>query len=166
MSPPTILTGRSEDSATEGAPSASASRSVWAWAGLAFLIVGGADLLLTWFPLRFGNQAWEFGSATSALNGLPVPVLGLAAVLWAAEEGRRRWLAGLALVVAFVMLLGILAGLILWATGIPLALQSVPAQLGAGLKKALIKTSIQGVVYPVLLVFVVVRAWRLLRRPA
>ncbi len=64
------------------------------------------------------------------------------------------------------MLLGILAGLILWATGIPLALQSVPAQLGAGLKKALIKTSIQGVVYPILLVFIIIRAGRLLRRPA
>lgn len=161
-----ILTGRAEPAATATMTEPSRNWSVWAWVGFAFLIVGGVDLLLTWLPLRFGNQAWEFGNVTSSLNGMPVPVLGLAAVLWAAIEGRRRWLAGVALAVAGVFLLAILVGLVLWATGIPLALQSVPAQLAVGMKRALVKTGIQGVVYPVLMVFMIVRALRLVRHRA
>jgi hypothetical protein len=166
MPPETILTGRKDEFRAVPSSDPSTGRAIWAWVGLAFLIVGGTDLLLTWFPLKFGNQAWEFGSTTSALNGLPVPVLGLAAMLWAAGEGRRRWLAGLALAAATLMLLGILVALVLWATGIPLALRSVPGQLGVGLKRALVKTSIQAVVYPVLLVVMIVRSWRLVRRSA
>ncbi len=164
MPPPKILTGQ------EGAPRAapppaepSPSRSVWAWVGLAFLIVGGADLVLTWFPVQFGNHEWEFGTVTAALNGLPVPILGLAAMIWAAGEGHRKWIATLSLAASVLLFLGILVGLILWAMGVPLALQSVPAQLGLGLKKALVKTAIQGVVYPVLLIYMIVRAGRLAR---
>lgn len=167
MPPSKILTGRDLPGPAE-APAVEPSRSwsVWAWTGLAFLVVGGADLVLTWFPMQFGNREWEFGSVTAALNGLPVPMLGLAAMIWAAGEGRRKWMALLSLAAAIVLLLGILGGVVLWATGIPLALQSVPAQVSMGLKKALVKTSVQGVVYPLLLIFLITRAWRAARAEA
>jgi len=163
---PKVLTGRNEEPRPTASDEPSPSRAVWAWTGLAFLIVGGADVALTWFPMQFGNPEWEFGSVTAAMNGLPVPMLGLAAMIWASAEGRRKWMATLSVVVGAVLLLCILAGLVLWATGIPLALQSVPANLSVGLEKALVKTSIQEVVYPVLLVFLTVRAWRAARSRA
>jgi len=161
---PRVLTGKADDvQAKAPARTHSIDTSVWMWVGLAFLIVGGADLLLTWLPAQFGNREWEFGTVTSTLNGLPVPMLGMAAMLWAASEGRRRWLAALSLVAALVMLLGILGGLVLWGTGIPLALGAVPAQAAVGLKKALVKTGVQGIVYPLLLVYMIRRAWRAVR---
>jgi hypothetical protein len=95
-----------------------------------------------------------------------VPVLGMAAMLWAAAEGRRRWLGAVTLLVAIVVLLGVLGGLILWGTGIPLALAAVPAQAAVGLKKALVKTGVQGIVYPLLLAYMIRRAWRAMRAPA
>ena len=58
--------------------------------GLAFLVAGGADLVLTWFPAAFGTAEWEFGTITQTLNGLPVPTLGLALVgVWGAVTSRR-----------------------------------------------------------------------------
>ncbi len=165
MPAPKILTGNDDEARRAKARVAepTTNQSVWAWTGLAFLIVGGVDLVLTWFPMQFGNREWEFGGVTAALNGLPVPMLGLAAMIWAAGEGRRRWMAIVSLVAAIALFLGILGGVVLWATGIPLALQAVPAQVAVGLKKALVKTSVQGVVYPLLLIFLIVRAWRAAR---
>lgn len=161
---PRVLTGN-DDEAPAKAPARrlAIDTSVWMWLGLAFLIVGGTDLLLTWFPAQLGNREWEFGTVTSTLNGLPVPMLGMAAMVWAASEGRRRWLGVVTLVVAIVLLIGILGGLILWGTGIPLAIRAVPAQAAVGLKKALVKTGVQGIVYPLLLAYMVRRAWRAVR---
>ena len=41
------------------------------WLGFALFVVGGADFLLTWFPERFGNPEWEFGTITASLNAMP-----------------------------------------------------------------------------------------------
>ena len=49
-----------------------------AWA---FLIVGGLDVGLVWYPAAFGNAGWEFGSVTAMLNGFPLPVMGSALLL-------------------------------------------------------------------------------------
>lgn len=165
MSAPRVLTGRDDPQPRPEAPAPAATgdRAMWAWVGLAFLIVGGADIALTWLPTQFGNREWEFGTVTAALNGLPVPMLGLGAMLWSTQEGRRRWMATLGLAAALVLLLSILVGLVLWGTGIPLAVHSVPDQVAPGLKKALIKTSIQGIVYPVLLIYMARRAWQAMR---
>jgi hypothetical protein len=54
---------------------------VLATVGWVFIVVGGLDVGLVWFPPAFGNQGWEFGSITAALNGLPLPVMGTALVL-------------------------------------------------------------------------------------
>ncbi len=138
-------------------------RSMWAWLGLAFLLVGGVDIALTWLPTHFGAREWEFGTATNVLNSFPVPLMGLGAMLWSTQERRRRWMAALGLAAALLLLLSILLGLVLWGTGIPLAIHSAPAQAAPGLKKALIKTSIQVVVYSVLLVYMIRRAWQAMR---
>lgn len=163
MASPKVLTGHGDGSVAEAKGQPTRPVGVLGWAGLTFLIVGGADLLLTFLPLQLGNREWEFGSYTSAMNGLPVPVLGLALMVWSAVTGRRRGLAGLAVVVSVVLLAGIVVGAVLWATGIPLALQSVPQQVADGLKKALIKSTVQSVAYPLLLVYMTRQAWHTLR---
>jgi hypothetical protein len=136
------------------------STQAWAvlgWIGLAFLVVGGADFLLTWYPTHIGNREWEFGTVTSSLNGLPILVLGLGLLLTAARVVQRGWWALLAFLAATLLLLWVLAAAVLWATTVPIALTSTPPELVTGIKKAIAKTTVQSVVYPMILAFL---AWR------
>jgi hypothetical protein len=48
--------------------------------GAAFTIVGLVDLALLWYPLRFGNVAWEFGTLNTTFDELPMTALGVALV--------------------------------------------------------------------------------------
>lgn len=127
------------------------------WTGLAFLLVGGFDFLLTWYPMDFGNREWEFGTVTASLNGLPVPTMGLALLLAGALLLERRWWAGVVGLAAFGACLWVLAAGVLWLTNVPLALETVPAEVETGLKKALVKSALQGVIYPPILAFL---GWR------
>jgi hypothetical protein len=136
-----------------------ASRT-WAllgWVGLTFLVVGGADFVLTWYPMDFGNREWEFGTVTASFNGLPVPVMGLGLLLASSMHTGRRWLVGLATVGAFGLLLWVLAAAALWMATVPLALDATPVDVMIGMKKALVKTSVQSLTYPVILGFL---GWR------
>ena len=55
---------------------------------------------------------------------------------------------------AFGLAFWVLAGVVLWATTVPLAMQSVPADVEVGLKKAILKGALQSVLYPGILLFV------------
>lgn len=116
--------------------------------GLAFLVAGGADLVLTWLPAAFGTAEWEFGTVTQTLNGLPVPTLGLALVgVWGAATSRRwvMWTAGIALVVLALCLLG-MGGL--YGLTVPVALKSTQNPLILlGLKKSIARSLVQVVTY-------------------
>jgi len=127
--------------------------SVMGWSGLTFLLVGGVDFALTWYPLDFGNREWEFGTVTAGLNGLPVPTMGLVLLLVGALLVERRWWAGIVAVVSWGTLLWVLVGVVLWATTIPIALQAVPPEVALGLKKALVKSALQSLMYPVILAY-------------
>lgn len=163
MAPRILSSSAPADPPGRSGESEGSGNAVWAWVGLTFLVVGGVDLLLTWYPLDMGNREWEFGSYTAAMNGLPVPVLGLAALLHAGKDG-RRWVLAIAALAALGLLGMVLLGGVLWATGIPLAMEAVPAQLAVGLKKALVKTAVQGVAYTAFLGYVLWRAARGVRR--
>ncbi len=137
-----------------------------AWAllvptGLIFLLVGAADLALVWYPLGFGSAEWEFGSVTSMLNGLPVLVMGLVFLAMAAVASGRRWAGrGIATVLVLLAVTVVLMAA-LYATTVPIALKAVPnPTVALGLKKAIAKTTIQAAVYPVLLIWLAISAWR------
>lgn len=133
--------------------------------GWLFVVVGGTDALLVWYPFRFGNPDWEFGSITASLNGLPLPVMGLAMVL-AAALARRQYL----LVRVVGVLLGILALVVLlmgvmYATNVPIGLRSVTEPVARqGLKKAIVKTVVQLLFYPAGLAWLVMISWKRTRR--
>jgi len=133
------------------------------WVGFTFLIVGGSDFALTWYPMSFGNREWEFGTVTASFNGLPILVLGLGLLYGASLRYGRRWWAVLTLIVSVVLMLWVVGGAVLWATNVPLALQAVPPELMVGIKKALVKTTIQSVTYPVILGFLAVRSFQAVR---
>lgn len=139
---------------------------VWAtlgWIGITFLVVGGADFALTWYPPNFASREWEFGTVTASFNGLPILVLGMGLLLAASVQIERRWWSALTALVSLVMLLWLIAGAVLWATNVPLALSSVPLELAQGVKKSIVKTAIQSVVYPVILILLLRRSIRAAR---
>ncbi len=126
--------------------------------GLAFLLVGGADLALTWYPTRFGSLDWELGTIMQTLNGLPVYALGLVLLAaWGVARGRRWAVVGVS-VGLILSALAIVAMALLLALSVPVALHAVrdPAVL-LGLKKAAVKAAVQAVAFPTMFLWVAAR---------
>ena len=118
------------------------------WVGLAFFVLGSTDVALTWLPMDFGNREWEFATVTASFNGMPVIILGLLLVVGVAALESRRWWSFAGGIVGLLFLVFVLGALGLWATNLPLALGAVEGVVLTGLKKAILKTAVQGVVLP------------------
>jgi hypothetical protein len=130
------------------------------WIGLVFVLVGGLDLALTWYPFGFGNPEWEFGTVSAVFDGLPVPTLGLALLLGAGVAAGSRWLVRVMAIALALAALAIVVAFVLYATNIPIALQTVTEPLvRLGLKKAITKTCGQALFYSVFFVWVAVKGW-------
>jgi len=137
--------------------------------GVVFVVVGGVDALLVWFPTSFGQADWEFGTVTAGLNGLPLPLVGVALVLGDALMNGKRVVVRVVAVLLLVLAAMILAMGVLYATDIPLALRAVgPGESVArlGVEKSMFKTISQLVSYPTGLIIVGVMAWRSTRSEA
>lgn len=120
------------------------------WVGGVLLISGLIDIGIAIYPLMLGNPEWEFGTIGSVLNGLTVPMLGLALLLGAAVargwgQGPRVWA-----IVAIAVAVIILAAAVIWALNLPLAFRTVQEPAARlGLKKSVAKTVAQAILYPV-----------------
>jgi hypothetical protein len=149
------------DKGAKGRPARPPDRAaVWAllgWIGMAFVVVGGVDFALAWYPPEFGNREWEFGTVTASFNGLPIVVLGLGLLLTSSLQTGRRWLGLLAALGCFGLFAWVVAGVVIYGTNVPLALSAVPPEVLTGMKKAVVRTAVQSVAYPVLLAYL---GWR------
>jgi hypothetical protein len=131
------------------------------WIGLAFVLIGGVDLLLTWYPPAFGSPEWEFGTVASTLNALPLPSLGLMLIMAAGVAQGRVWMARGASVAMIVLVFVLIAIAVLFITVVPLALQSVPNPLArTGILKVIAKSSVLLVIYPALFTWVALLGFR------
>jgi hypothetical protein len=129
--------------------------------GFALFVVGGSDFLLTWFPARFGNPEWEFGSITAALNAIPAALMGVTLLLvWALQGESKVWARVLSIVLA-VWAVGLVALAVIYGLTLPLAAKgfAVP-NVGVGLKRAIARTLVQLVVYPSVMMWMAVRGFR------
>ena len=128
---------------------------------MVFLLVGGLDVALAWYPLNLGNPEWEFGTISATFDRLPLVTMGLIFLVGSGVARGTRWLVrGVALVMV-VAGVTILLAAILYATDVPLALDAAPNPVvQLGLRRAIAKTAGQGVLYPVAYVWVGIRAWR------
>ena len=138
-----------------------AAWTVLAFAGAALALVGLLDLGLTWIPLRFGIPEWEFGTVTASLNALPVLSLGLAMLLAAGlARGRRRTVRTICVALG-ILAAWIVASALLYATNLPFILQAAgQPEIAEGLRKSLLKTGVQVVLYPTVFVSIAVYGWR------
>jgi hypothetical protein len=139
--------------------------SLLSWVGATFLTIGLFDLALGWYPARFGNPEWEFGTIARTLDNLPITVLGLALALAGAVARGGTWairgMAAAALVLAALLL----TALAVYALDVPLAFRVVTDPLARmGLKRAVAKSLLQGTLYPTVLAAIGITGIRLTRR--
>src|SRR5574341_375596 len=131
------------------------------WIGLVFCGVGGLDLLLTWYPMQFGNAEWEFGTVSATLDGLPLFTMGLALLIGSSVARGQRWLVQTLAIVLVVMAVLVLAAAVLYVTNVPIALRAVSQPvIQTGLKKAIVKAAGQSVLYPLAYLWIARLAWR------
>ncbi len=134
--------------------------------GLVFVLVGGFDLLLAWYPPNFGNAEWKFGTVTATLNSFPILMLGLILLLVSGLARGRTWLVRtmLAVVVLVIVLVLVCAALYLPQVGEALGSVTDPTTR-MGIRRAISKTSVQLVAYPLLLAWIAVVSLKSLRSP-
>lgn len=124
---------------------ASAQLHGWAilgWLGLAYLIMSVIDLALGWYPIRFGQPEWEFGTISATIAGLAIPTLSLYLILASAfARERANLIKGIAVaMIVIAVFLGVL--FILYLTAVPLALRAVSGNpiMHLGMEKSIIKS--------------------------
>jgi hypothetical protein len=133
--------------------------------GIMFLVIGGVDLGTQLFPLGLGNPDWEFGTYSSVMDSLPLFTMGLG-FLAVVSVVRSYRLLGIVVGVLFILLaLLILAGAFLYATNIPQVLRVRPRSVvQTGLKKAIVKGTLQSAIYPIAYLWLGVFVIRHVRR--
>lgn len=152
MAGPRVLVGEKKAKRRRLDPLPGAPRAAWkavGWFGLLLAIVGSGDVGLLWFPFRLGSPEWEFGTIAASMSGLPLPTIGLAAMLAAGLGLGSRWLirtTSWSLVVLAILILG---AYVLFMTNVPLALRGTPPEVAIGVKREVIKTSLLGIGFPV-----------------
>lgn len=129
--------------------------------GLALGFVGSLDLVLLFFPPRFGNAEWEFASISAGLNGLPVLALGLGLVVAAGVARGNRSVVRVGAVVFGVLGVVIIGLAAVYLLTVPIALGSTsdPVTL-LTIKKSIAKTVGQVLVYPTMFLAMAVFVWR------
>lgn len=129
--------------------------------GLVFAVVAAADLVLAWYPLKFGDAEWEFGTVTTVFGGLPLMTMGLGLSFGAAvARGNTLRLKALAIVLGLIGVL-LLGALVLYLTTVPTALATkMDPLIKTGLNKAILKTSLEGVLYPLCYLWVATLGWK------
>lgn len=146
-------------------PPANFAWSVLGWLGLVFVVTGLLDQALAWFPLRFGNPEWEFGTVSHTFDNLPLTLLGTALVLASAAQRRVGWATRAAAALCWLLAAVLLVGLVVFLLDVPVALRAVtqPALRGQ-LMRAIVKAVVQGVLYPTVLVAIGIAGVRAMRR--
>jgi multisubunit Na+/H+ antiporter MnhC subunit len=134
--------------------------------GAAFLLVGLADLALLWWPIEFGNPAWEFGTISQTFDSLPMSGLGFGLIVFGLTRYSNtpavvmRGLAGFTTVVT-VVLLGLGA---IWATSVPPVARRTPEPALDGLGMAIVKNVAEIVIYTAAFAVMTVLLWRGVKR--
>lgn len=135
--------------------------SILRLAGGTLAVIGLFDLGLTWVPLRFGVREWEFGTVTASLNALPVVTMGLALLMAGALAAGKRLAARAVAVLLVGLTVCIAAAALLYATNLPFLFEAAREPgLAEGVRKSMVKTGMQVVLFPTVYVLLAALGWR------
>lgn len=133
------------------------------WFGLLLTVVGLGTAALDWYPLGLGKPEWEFGVMAMTIAGLPLPTMGLAAML-AAVFAQRRRRGVLSMAWLFVLLtVAVLAVYGLFLLNVPIALKAEGQVANLVVKKTIAKTSLMALGFSVAYICAAVAAFRHIR---
>lgn len=115
------------------------------WFGFFMAVIGLGQLALYFFPAPgFGSPEWEYGASAQMIGALPLPTVGLAALLAAAfATGSRRGLIGLGIVLVLLSLV-VFAALALFWSVVPMALRATPEPASGAIKQTIARTTLSG----------------------
>jgi hypothetical protein len=136
------------------------------WRGLLILgallaVLGALDMAALWLPAQLGTPEWGFGTVTTSFDTFPQFGLGIALLLAASVALGLRWtIRGLAALCLLTSVLMWLAAF-LYLMSLPFVLQINAAPIVRyHVEKATVKTALQTLVYPLLLLLLALRGWR------
>lgn len=145
---------------------AETAANVLAAIGVAFALVGFVDLAIMWTPVRFGTPGWEFATVTQTLTNVPLTTFGLGLIAYGLLSHPSRhplWTRGSAVV--FGVLAVVLVGMgLLYVLSVPAVVQAASPEMAGALKRAVLKSGTEMVVYPLTFGLVSVLLWRAVRR--
>ncbi|MGH7679157.1 MAG: hypothetical protein ACRENU_11865 [Gemmatimonadaceae bacterium] len=128
--------------------------------GATLAVVGWTDLALLWWPPRFGNAAWEFGTIGAHIAGMPLATIGTG-LLSAAAIGRGwRRMARVLSIVSLLIAAATAALMVFYALDIAPAWRGVSEAARPALVKAVLKTSVFAVVYAATYIWLGRLLWR------
>ena len=129
--------------------------------GLVFALVGGLDILLAWYPTDFGNSEWKFATVTTTLSSFPLLSMGLVLLTGSAMGRGRKWLMRAMALVLLLVIVALLVCAALYLPQISPALASVKdATIKMGVQRAVLKTVVQLIAYPVILAWIAWLSWK------
>ncbi len=160
---PVVLTGAPPARAAPPAPPGDVASlvPVLLIAGLVLSFAGWVDVALFYWPLRFGDAEWEFGTISQTFDALPLPTMGAVLLAMAARlTGRPQAKVALAVLCAAIAV-WCLTLLIVFLLDVPVAFQAldratraaaeqgrqVNPLAGAGLKRGVAKAIVFGIAY-------------------
>lgn len=150
----------------------SAPRTAWrilGQFGLLLAIIGGIDILLHWYPAHFRSPEWEFGTVATTLAALPLPTMGLVAVLASAlaRAVRPNLVAMSVVLIALALFLAMC--LVTFVLDVPLAMRAVtqagvPPDAATEMKRTIVRTLAMGLGFGIVYVYGAVVSIRFLLR--
>jgi hypothetical protein len=146
------------------APLTPAPETAWSLlngVGWLFSVVAAADLVLAWYPTNFGNAEWEFGTASTTLEHLPLLAVGLALVFGSAvARGARGMLRTVSILLLVLAIWVVVTGLLLGRNiGVATASVTDPV-LRVGLNRSILQSLVQAVGYPLAFGWLGIKGWR------
>jgi hypothetical protein len=135
------------------------------WFGFFMAGIGIGQLILYFFPSTgFGSPEWEYGSSAQMIGALPLPTLGVAAMLAAAfARGSRRSLIALC-VLLLVLAVGVFSALALFWSVAPMAVRNTPDPAADAIRQTIARTTLSGLGFGVLYLWSAGLAARQVRR--
>jgi len=132
--------------------------------GFLLAVIGLFDAALHWYPLAFHSPEWEFGTVATTMGALPLPTIGLAAMLGSYLARGVRW--GIVTMATILLVLGVavLAAYALFLLDVPLAMKAATGPAALTLKKAIVRTTVMGPGFAIAYLVAAVAALRHLSR--
>lgn len=150
----------------------SAPRTAWRYLGqfgVLLAVIGGVDIVLHWYPVAFKSPEWEFGTVATTLGSLPLPTMGLLAVLASAlARAVKANLVAISIVFSLLALF-VAAAMLVFLLDVPVALravsvQGVPPQAATEMKRTIVRTMAMGVGFGLVYLYGAVVSIRFLLR--